>query len=84
VTGIVTVFSMMLDGAIDERLIATNPVRRRARRRRRREQQPRPTERIWATPEQVIQIADHTALLGNHCYALLVITAGWTEARRAR
>lgn len=80
VAGIVTVFSMMLDDAVDERLIATNPVRRRARRGRRRESQPMPTERIWATPEQVVQIATH-AELGTHCFALLVITAGWTGTR---
>jgi integrase len=81
VAGIITVFSMMLDDAVDERLIATNPVRRRARRGRRRESQPVPVERIWATPEQVVQIADHVAVLGTPCYGLLVITAGWTGAR---
>lgn len=35
VAGIVTVFSMMLDDAVDERLIPTSPVHRRRRRRRR-------------------------------------------------
>jgi hypothetical protein len=66
VAGILTVFSMMLDDAVDERLIAVSPVRRRARRGRRREQQPAPIERVWATPEQVIWIADQAQLLGSH------------------
>jgi integrase len=81
VDGIVTVYSMMLDDAVDERLIAANPVRRRAKRGRRREQHPVPVERVWATPEQVVWIADQTALLGGHTDWLLVITTGWTGAR---
>jgi integrase len=28
-----------------------------------------------------VRIADHAALLGTPCYALLIITAGWTGAR---
>ncbi|WP_143268666.1 hypothetical protein [Amycolatopsis vastitatis] len=82
VAGIVTVFSMMLDDAVDERLIALNPVRRRARRGRRREQSPVPAERVWATPEQVVRIADNAELLGNRCCGLLIVTAGWTGARQ--
>ncbi len=81
VAGIVTVFSMMLDDAVDERLIAVNPVHCRAKRGRRREQQPVPPERVWAMPEQVAWIADQTALLGTHSDWLLVITTGWTGAR---
>jgi hypothetical protein len=81
VAGIVTVFSMMLDDAVDERLIAVNPVRRRARRGRRRELSPVPVERVWASPEQVVRIADNAESLSNHCYGLLVVTAGWTGAR---
>jgi integrase len=81
VAGTVTVFSMMLDDAVDERLIALNPVRRRARRGRRREQSPVPAERVWATPEQIVRIADNAELLGNRCCGLLVVTAGWTGAR---
>ncbi|MFE6611702.1 tyrosine-type recombinase/integrase [Amycolatopsis sp. NPDC057786] len=81
VAGVVTVFSMMLDDAVDERLIAVNPVRRRARRGRRRERSPVPAERVWATPEQVVRISDNAELLGGRCYGLLVVTAGWTGAR---
>lgn len=73
VAGTITVFSMMLDDAVDERLIAVNPVHRRARRGRRREQSPVPIERIWATPEQVVRIADNAESLGNRCYGLLVV-----------
>jgi integrase len=84
VAGILTVFSMMLDDAVDEHLIASNPilaVRRRARRGRRRNTEPIPAERVWATPEQVVRIADQTGLLGTHSNWLLVITTGWTGAR---
>ena len=73
---------MMLDDAVDERLIPANPVRRRSRRSRRRDNEPMPAERIWATPEQVVWIADQAALLSNnHDYWLLTITTGWTGTR---
>jgi hypothetical protein len=42
VAGIVTVFSMMLDDAVDEHLIPTNPVHRHRRRGRRRDPRPHP------------------------------------------
>lgn len=71
----------MLDDAVDEHLIAANPLRQRPKRGRRREQQPLPVERIWATPQQVLWIADQTFLLGSDIDWLLVITTGWTEAR---
>lgn len=54
VRGILTVFSMMLEDAVDERLIPANPVRRR-RRRGRRHRGIVPQETIWATPEQVLR-----------------------------
>lgn len=41
VAGFITVFSMLLDDAVDEHLIATNPVHRRRRRGRRRDHSPR-------------------------------------------
>jgi hypothetical protein len=75
VAGIVRVFWMMLDDAVDERLIALNSVRRRARRGRRREQSPVPAERVWATPEQVVRIAGNAALLGNRCCARSEVVA---------
>jgi integrase len=81
VAGITTVFSMMLDDAVDERLISANPVHRRRRRGRRRDHAPAATERVWALPEQVIRIADHAAMLGGPSAGLLMITAAWTGCR---
>ncbi|HET6214794.1 MAG TPA: site-specific integrase, partial [Micromonosporaceae bacterium] len=81
VAGITTVFSMMLDDAVDERLIPANPVHRRRRRGRRRDHAPSAVERVWAMPEQVIRIAEHAAVLGGPSGGLLVITAAWTGCR---
>ena len=75
VTGFVTVFSMLLDDAIDERLIPANPVHRRRRRGRRRDHSPTRAERVWATPDQVLRIADQARTLGGPSAALLIITA---------
>lgn len=81
VAGIVTVFSMMLDDAVDERLIPTSPVHRRRRRGRRRDHSPTPAERVWAMPDHVIRIAEQARMLGGPCAGLLVITAAWTGCR---
>lgn len=71
--------SMLLTDAVDERLIPFNPVRRR-RRRGRRSRRAVP-ERIWATSEQVVRIAEQAGLLGGPIARLLVITAAWTGCR---
>ncbi|MGH3760190.1 hypothetical protein [Actinophytocola sp.] len=41
-----TILSMILDDAVDDRLIPANPVRRRRRRGRRRDYAPTPRERV--------------------------------------
>jgi integrase len=81
VSGIVTVFSMMLDDAVDERLIPASPVHRHRRRGRRRDHAPTRNERVWAMPEHVLRIADQARALGGPSAALLVITAAWTGCR---
>lgn len=81
VAGILTVFSMLLDDAVDERLISSNPVRRRRRRGRRRHHRAGPTEKVWATPVQVLQVAEQAKVLGGLGAWLLIITAAWTGAR---
>lgn len=81
VAGIRTVFSMMLDDAVDQRLISTNPVHRRRRRGRRRDHSPTRAEKVFAMPEHVIRIAEKATTLGGPSAGLLVITAAWTGCR---
>lgn len=71
--------SMLLTDAADERLIPFNPVRRRRRRGRRSRRAV--GERVWATPEQVVRIAEQAGLLGGPIARLLVIAAAWTGCR---
>lgn len=78
VSSIVKLFTMIMADAVVERLIAYNPVQTR---RRGRAHKPRPTERIWATPEQVLAVADQAAHCYDPCGAVLIITAAWTGAR---
>jgi integrase len=81
VNGILTVFSMLLDDAIDQRLIPANPVHRRRRRGRRRDHAPSRVEKVWAMPEHVCRIAEQATMLGGPTAGLLVITAAWTGCR---
>lgn len=76
-----TILSMILDDAVDERLIPANPVRRRRRRGRRRDRTASPCERVWAMPEHVLRIAEQASMLGGPSAGLLVITTAWTGCR---
>jgi len=76
-----TILSMIMDDAVDERLIPANPVRRRRRRGRRRDHAPTVQERVWAMPEQVLRIAEQATMLGGRSAGLLVITTAWTGCR---
>ena len=78
VSGIVKLFTMILADAVAERLIAFNPVQPR---RRGRSRSVKPAERIWATPDQVLAIADQAAACYDPCGAILIVTGGWTGAR---
>ena len=80
VASVMKLLSLLLADAAEERLIPTNPIRTRRRGRRRSE--PRP-ERVWATPGEVLAIADNAARLpiGGVDAAVLIVTAGWTGAR---
>ncbi|MBK1789234.1 site-specific integrase [Prauserella sp. ASG 168] len=75
----VKLLSMILNDAVAQRLIPVNPVRQRRRRGRRCQTIAR--ERIWATPEQVLRIANQAGMLGGQIARLLVITAAWTGCR---
>ena len=79
IAGIVKLLSMILTDAADEGLIPANPVHRRRRRGRRSHRIQR--ERVWATPEEVLRIADQAAALGGDTARLLIITAAWTGCR---
>ena len=80
VAAVMKLCRLLLADAAEERLIPTNPIRARHRGRRRSE--PR-AERIWATPGEVLAIADNAAQLpvGGLDAAVLIVTAGWTGAR---
>ncbi|GAB3671581.1 tyrosine-type recombinase/integrase [Saccharopolyspora tripterygii] len=78
VTTMTKLLSMMLADAADERLIAANPVRTRRRGKQRRTKR---VERLWATPTQVVRIADQAAALTGAWSAALIITAAFTGAR---
>jgi integrase len=69
---------MMLDDAVDERLIPTSPVHHH---RRRRDHAPTTAERVWAMPEHIIRIAEQATMRDGPSAGLLVITAAWTGCR---
>lgn len=75
----VNLLSMILTDAVDQRLIPANPVQKRRRRGRRSRKLP--VERTWATPEEVMRIADQAGLLGGPVARLLIIMAAWTGCR---
>jgi integrase len=79
ITGWVNLLSMILTDAVDQRLIPANPIHKRRRRGRRSRRIT--SEKIWATPEQVLRIADQAGTLGGPIARLLIITAGWTGCR---
>jgi hypothetical protein len=58
VASVMKLLSLLLADAAEERLIPANPIRARHRGRRRSEQRP---ERIWATPAEVLAVADNAA-----------------------
>ena len=60
VTAVMKLLSLLLADAAEERLIPANPIRARHRGRRRSE---RRAERLWATPAEVLAVADNAARL---------------------
>ena len=83
VTSVMKLLSLLLSDAVDERLIAVNPIRARHRGRRRSD---RRVERLWATPSQVLAVADNIARLptAGAGAELLIVTAAWTGPDGAR
>lgn len=80
VTGITKLLSLLLADAAEERLIAANPIRAGRRGRHRATRTP---ERIWATHQQALAVADNAACLptGGPAAATLIAAAAWTGAR---
>ncbi|MEV0675926.1 site-specific integrase [Actinosynnema sp. NPDC050436] len=75
---IMRLFTMMLSDAVDENIIAANPVRPRRRGRRSRHRAP---DIVWATPEQALRVALQAAMLVGDWAGVLIISAAWTGAR---
>ncbi|MDT0547736.1 tyrosine-type recombinase/integrase [Streptomyces lonegramiae] len=78
ITGLRKLFAMIMTDAVDNQLLATNPVRPRRRGRGRIE--PR-RERPWADEHQVLTIAHRILRLAARNQCLLVITAAYTGMR---
>jgi integrase len=80
VASVMKLLSLLLSDAADERLIVVNPIRARHRGRRRSD---RRVERMWATPSEVLAVADNSARLpiGGPAAAVLIVTAAWTGVR---
>ena len=86
VRGIVTLMSLVLNAAVEERMIAINPIQglRMAEPRTRHRPQAtlrQPPKRPIPTSTQVLQIADRTAILGGRSAQVMVITAAFTGMR---
>jgi integrase len=79
VSGIMKLFRTILADAVVERLLPYNPIQ--PRRRGRATRAARPAERLWASPDEVLRIADQAAACYHPCGAMLIITAAWTGAR---
>lgn len=78
VSSILKLFTMILADAVAERLIAYNPIQPR---RRGRSRTVKATERVWATPEEALNVADQAAVCYHPSGAMLIVTAAWTGAR---
>lgn len=80
VAGVMKLLSLLLADAVEERLIVANPIRAR---RRGRHRATRRVERIWATPQEALAVADNAARLpgAGPAAAVLIVTAAWTGAR---
>ena len=80
VSGVTKLLSLLLSDAVEERLIVANPIRAR---RRGRHRPTRRVERIWATPQEALAVADNAARLpgAGPGAAVLIVTAAWTGAR---
>jgi integrase len=80
VDNIVKLLSLLLSDAVDEKLIAANPIRG-ARRRGRRHHEARTPEKIWAEPDELLLVTDNMATHYGPGGAVMTTTAGWTGAR---
>jgi integrase len=70
--------SLILSDAAEDKLIPANPIRSKRRGRASRTRTP---EKVWATPQEVLQIADQAVAYYGHDAGILILTAAWTGAR---
>jgi hypothetical protein len=63
--GIMCLLSMMMEDAVDQRMIEANPVHRKRRRGRRQDKAPSRLEKVWALPENVVRIAVQAGMRGG-------------------
>ena len=75
----IKLLAQVLGDAVEAGLLSENPVRRRPQRGLRVLQPV--AERVWATPEQVVQVAENAAAVGDATMGLLIVTAAWTGLR---
>lgn len=78
VATMIKILSMLLTDAAEDKLIPANPIRPRRRGRRHHTKTP---ERVWATPEQALHLADNAAALVGPWAGVLIVTAAFTGAR---
>lgn len=69
---------MMLEDAVEERLIPTNPARARKRGKRVRRSD---NEKVWATPTQALAVANNAGVHVGPWARTLILTAAWTGMR---
>lgn len=70
------VLSRMLDDAVDKGVIEVNPVRRRGQRAVEGWR-----ELVWASPQEVLEIAANVAAVSTEGDGLMILTAAWTGLR---
>ena len=81
VKDIVKLFCLIVEDAVEEKLLTASPIPRRRKRRGRRMPTTPVREKVWATPEQVLRICDQAALVYGTAGAVLLATAAYTGAR---
>jgi integrase len=78
---VIGLFRIILDDAVNDRLIKTNPAQPQRRRRRGRFVRPVAVERLWATPAQVLQLAENMSVIWGRVGYAFILTKAYTGLR---